>query len=155
MRMAGELQVDGMMHGNVGVVGLMREQDRAALGRYSAQRLIHMRTASKNIINPGYPDTCSGTLNVKIVVSKDGDPVQYEDAGDEPGIVIVIPEHPENAQRSVQIAQDLSAGLGVLCRVGVPAERRNSDVVTGQDNDVRLQFIRDPRRMPDQLGARL
>jgi hypothetical protein len=97
MRMSGELQVDGIVHGNVGVVRLMGEQDRAALGRDAAQRLVEMSAAFEHIINSSYPDACSGTLNVKIVVSKYGDPMQLEDTSDEPGIVIMISEHTENA----------------------------------------------------------
>jgi hypothetical protein len=67
--MARELQVDSVAGYNVCVVGLMGQQDCAALGRNSSQRLLDVRATPEDIINSRDPEACSGALDRKMIIA--------------------------------------------------------------------------------------
>ena len=155
MRVTGELQIDTIMCRNIGVVGLMGQQDRAVLRGNSSQCLVEICTTFEHIINSGYPKARSGTFNVKMEITQHGDPIHFQRSRDGSSFLIVISEHPKDAQRSTQIAQYLSTRLRMLCCAGAASERGQRDVVTGQYNDIGLLRIGSSHCISNQLGTRL
>jgi hypothetical protein len=155
MRVTGELEIDTIMCRDIGEVRLMGQQDGAVLRGNSSQCLIEIRTAFEHIINSSYPDACSCTLNVEVVITQDGDPVHFQRSRDCPSIVIVISEDAKDAQRSTQVAQYLGTRLRMMGCAGVTSERGHRDVIAGQCDEVGLLFICGSYRISNELSTRL
>ena len=133
--MAGKLQVNRKAPCRVRKVGFMNKQNSGfAIGNL-AQRFSKVRLPVEYVVHAGDPETGAMAIHVKGVIAQDGYPMALQRPGYELGVtLIVVSQHSEDSHGSMQFAEDLGARYsGQVIR--------KSNVIPGQEDYVRVQFI--------------
>jgi hypothetical protein len=93
----------------------MSKQHGGLTMRNCPERFIEAGLTLEHIVHASYPQSGPGALNVKGMIPQDHDPMVVQRSRYEiRAKLIVITKDSENAQRGVQVAQNLCARRGTL-----------------------------------------